>query len=303
MPDSSATTKATRPSTQSRQAPAAASGTFAIGGDLPVHRLGFGAMRLTGRGIWGEPADPREAIATLRRALELGVTLIDTADSYGPHVSERLIAEALAPYPANLVIATKAGLQRPGPDAWTPDGRPEHLRSACEGSLKRLRLERIDLYQLHRIDDKVPLEDQIGTLLDLQRQGKIRHIGLSEVTVSQIESVRRMTPVATVQNRYNLVDRGSDEVLAYCTRENIGFIPWSPLAAEKLAKSGSVLDRAATQLGATPAQVALAWLLRKSPVVLPIPGTSKVRHLEENVAAARVELDDSLEESLSHLSA
>jgi len=231
----------------------------------------------------------------LRRSLEVGVTLIDTADSYGPYVSERLIAEALAPYPANLVIATKAGFQRPGPDVWVPDGRPEHLRSACEGSLRRLRLDRIDLYQLHRIDDKVPLEDQIGALLDLQREGKIRHIGLSEVTVSQIGAVRRMTPVATVQNRYNLVDRGSEDVLAYCTREGIGFIPWFPLATGKLAKQGSVLERTATQLGATPAQVALAWLLRKSPVMLPIPGTSKVSHLEENVAAALVQLDESPE--------
>jgi pyridoxine 4-dehydrogenase len=289
--------------TQSNQAPAASSGTFVIGGDLPVHRLGFGSMQLTGRGVWGEPADPREAIATLRRSLELGVTLIDTADSYGPHVAERLIAEALAPYPANLVIATKAGLQRPGPDQWVPDGRPEHLRSACEGSLRRLRLDRIDLYQLHRIDDKVPLEDQIGTLLDLQREGKIRHIGLSEVGVSDIEAVRRMTPVATVQNRYNLVERGSEDVLAYATRENIGFIPWFPLATGKLVKPGGLLERTATRLGATPAQVALAWLLRKSPVMLPIPGTSKVRHLEENVAAALVELDDSTEDALSRVSA
>lgn len=288
---------------QSNQTPAAASGTFAIGGDLPVHRLGFGAMQLTGRGVWGEPADPREAIATLRRSLELGVTLIDTADSYGPYVAERLIAEALAPYPANVVIATKAGLQRPGPDNWVPDGRPEHLRSACEGSLERLRLERIDLYQLHRIDNKVPLEDQIGTLLDLQHEGKIRHIGLSEVSVVQIDAVRRMTPVATVQNRYNLVDRDSEDVLEYCTRENIGFIPWFPLATGKLAKPGSVLERTALRLDATPAQVALAWLLHKSPVMLPIPGTSKVRHLEENVAAALLEIDDSLEESLSHASA
>jgi pyridoxine 4-dehydrogenase len=299
MTDSNASIGGTRSSAQSGQAPAAASGTFAIGGDLPLHRLGFGAMQLTGRGIWGEPADPREAIATLRRSLELGVTLIDTADSYGPHVSERLIAEALAPYPDNLVIATKGGLERPGPDQWVPDGRPEHLREACEGSLQRLRLEQIDLYQLHRIDDKVPLEDQIGTLLDLQREGKIRHIGLSEVGVSQIEAVRRMTPVATVQNRYNLVDRGSEEVLTYCTRENIGFIPWFPLATGELAKPGSVLERTATRLGATPAQVALAWLLGKSPVMLPIPGTSKVRHLEENLAAALLELDESLEDSLS----
>jgi pyridoxine 4-dehydrogenase len=296
MTDSNATV------TQSHPAPATASGTFAIGGDLPVHRLGFGSMRLTGRGIWGEPADPREAIATLRRSLELGVTLIDTADCYGPHVAERLIAEALAPYPANLVIATKAGLQRPGPNQWAPDGRPEHLRSACEGSLRRLRLERIDLFQLHRIDDKVPLEDQIGALLDLQRAGKIRHIGLSEVSVSQITAVGRMTPVATVQNRYNLVERGSEDVLTYATRENIGFIPWSPLDTGRLTTQGGVLERTATQLGATPAQVALAWLLRKSPVMLPIPGTSKVRHLEDNVAAALLELDDAVVESLSRLS-
>jgi aryl-alcohol dehydrogenase-like predicted oxidoreductase len=208
----------------------------------------------------------------------------------------------LAPYPANLVIATKAGLQRPGPNQWVPDGRPEHLRSACEGSLRRLRLERIDLYQLHRIDDKVPLEDQIGALLDLQHAGKIRHIGLSEVSVSQIGAVRRMTPVATVQNRYNLVDRESEDVLAYATRENIGFIPWFPLATGRLTARDGVLERTATQLDATPAQVALAWLLRKSPVMLPIPGTSKVRHLEENVAAALVELDDSVVESLSRLS-
>ncbi len=301
--NSNATIGAARSSDQSDQKPAAASGAFAIGGDLPVYRLGFGSMQLTGPGVWGEPADHREAIATLRRSLELGVTLIDTADSYGPLVAERLIAEALAPYPANLVIATKAGLQRPGPNAWVPDGRPEHLREACEGSLQRLKLERIDLYQLHRIDDKVPLEDQIGTLLDLRREGKIRHIGLSEVGVKQIKAVRRMTPVATVQNRYNLVDRESEDVLAYCTRENIGFIPWFPLATGKLAKPGSVLERTATQLKATPAQVALAWLLRKSPVMLPIPGTSKVSHLEENVAAALLEIDDSLERSLSRVSA
>jgi aryl-alcohol dehydrogenase-like predicted oxidoreductase len=288
---------------QSDQAPAAASGTFTIGGDLPVHRLGFGSMQLTGPGVWGEPADQAEAIRTLRRAVELGVNLIDTADSYGPYVAEQLIAEALAPYPPGLVIATKAGLQRPGPNNWVPDGRPEHLREACEGSLRRLRLERIDLYQLHRIDDKVPLEDQIGTLLDLQHEGKIRHIGLSEVSVDQIVAVRRMTPVATVQNRYNLVDRGSEDVLEYATREKIGFIPWFPLATGKLAKPGSVLDRIATQLGATPAQVALAWLLKKSPVMLPIPGTSKVKHLEENVAAALLEIDDTLEDSLSRLSA
>jgi pyridoxine 4-dehydrogenase len=274
--------------------PAHSSGIFAIGGDLPVHRLGFGAMQITGPGVWGEPADHAEAIAVLRRAIELGIDLIDTADSYGPEVSERLIAEALHPYPAGLVIATKAGFQRPGPGNWVADGRPEHLRSACEGSLRRLRLERIDLYQLHRIDSKVPLEDQIGALLDLQREGKIRHVGLSEVSVGEIEAVRRLAPVVSVQNRYNLVDRGSEAVLDYCDRENIGFIPWFPLATGDLAKPNGPLARVAERLGAAPAQVATAWLLRKSPVMLPIPGTSKVKHLEENTAAALLDLDDSI---------
>jgi pyridoxine 4-dehydrogenase len=274
--------------------PAARSGTFAIGGDLPVHRLGFGTMRLTGEGIWGEPPDPQECVAVLRRAVELGITLIDTADSYGPKVSERFIAEALHPYPNDLVIATKAGFQRPGPSKWVEDGRPEHLRAACEGSLRRLKLERIDLFQLHRIDPKVALENQIGALLDLQGEGKIRHIGLSEVTVGQIDAVRRITPVASVQNRYNLADRNSEDVLDYCTRENIGFIPWFPLATGDLAKWGSPLARVAAKLDARPAQVALAWLLRKSPVMLPIPGTSKLKHLEENTAAALLDLDDSI---------
>jgi pyridoxine 4-dehydrogenase len=274
--------------------PAARSGLFTIGTDLPVHRLGFGAMRLTGKGIWGEPSDPQECIAVLRRAVELGITLIDTADSYGPKVSERFIAKALHPYPNDLVIATKAGLQRPGPDKWIEDGRPEHLRAACEGSLRRLKLERIDLFQLHRIDPKVALEDQIGALLDLQREGKIRHIGLSEVTIGQIEAVRRMAPVASVQNRYNVADRNSEDVVDYCTLENIGFIPWFPLATGDLAKWGSPLTRAAVTLDAEPAQVALAWLLRKSPVMLPIPGTSNVKHLEENTAAALLDLDDSI---------
>lgn len=278
--------------------PAAHSGTFAIGGDLQVHRLGFGAMRLTGRGIWGEPRDHAEALAVLRRALELGIDLVDTADSYGPEVSERLIAEALYPYPDGLVIATKAGLQRPGPDRWVEDARPQHLREACEGSLRRLRLERIDLYQLHRIDPKVPLEDQIGTLLDLQREGKIRHIGLSEVSVEQIQQVRRLATVVSVQNRYNLVDRKSEPVLDYCTREGLGFIPWFPLATGALAKPGGVVARAAARLHATPAEVALAWLLAKSPVMLPIPGTSTVAHLEENTRAALLELDDAAMEEL-----
>ncbi|MGA9944790.1 MAG: aldo/keto reductase [Candidatus Cybelea sp.] len=270
--------------------PAAASGTFAIGGDLPVHRLGFGAMRITGAGIWGEAADHAEAIAVLRAAVDLGVTIIDTADSYGPEVSERLIAEALYPYPSDLVIATKAGLVRPGPSRWEPDGRPEHLRAACEGSLHRLRLQRIDLLQLHRVDPKVPLEDQIGTLIELQREGKVRHIGLSNVSVEQLEAVRRMTTIVSVQNLYNLADRDSEDVLEYCTRENIGFIPWFPLATGDLAEPGGALARIAQRLETLPAQIALAWLLAKSRVTLPIPGTSKVPHLKENVEAARLML-------------
>jgi pyridoxine 4-dehydrogenase len=281
---------------------AEASGTFVIG-DIPVRRLGFGAMQLTGDGVWGEPEDHDEAIAVLGRALKLGINLIDTADSYGPEVSERLIAEALCPYPKGLLIATKAGFQRPGPNRWVEDGRSEHLRSSVDGSLRRLKLERIDLLQLHRIDPKVPMEDQIGALVDLQRQGKIRHIGLSEVNVKQIEAVRRITPIVSVQNRYNLVDRNSEDVLDYCTRENIGFIPWFPLATGELAKGDGPLTRAAKRLNARPAQLALAWLLRKSPVMLPIPGTSKVKHLEENTAAALIDLDDSTMEELEHLGA
>jgi len=273
--------------------PAEQSGTFVLGGDLTVYRLGFGTMQLAGEGVWGEPPDRREALAVLRRAVELGINLFDTADSYGPEVAERLVAEALHPYPAGLVIATKAGFRRPGPGRWVEDGRPAHLRAACEGSLRRLRLERIDLFQLHRIDPKVTLEDQIGTLLDLQREGKIRHLGLSEVTVAQIEAVRRMTPIVSVQNRYSLLDRKSDDVLDYCTRENLGFLPWFPLASGELVRPDGPLARRAERLGAAPAQVALAWLLHKSSVMLPIPGTSQVEHLEENAAAALLELDDS----------
>ena len=261
-------------------------------------RLGFGAMRITGQGIWGEPADHDECIAVLRRAVDLGITLIDTADSYGPFVSERLIAEALYPYPENLVIATKAGLQRPGPDQWEPDGRPSHLRQSCEGSLLRLKLDRIELFQLHRIDPKVPVGDQIGALLELQREGKIRHIGLSEVNVEEIQTVRRLAKIATVQNLYNLSDRHSEAVLEYCTRENIGFIPWFPLATGRLAEPNSPLSSAAKRLQASPGQVALAWLLKKSPVILPIPGTSKVSHLESNVAAATLKIDDNLFQEL-----
>jgi pyridoxine 4-dehydrogenase len=271
---------------------ARAAGTFRIGGELEVARLGFGAMRVTGEGVWGPPADRREALAVLRRTVELGIDLIDTADSYGPNVSEELIAEALRPYPPGLVIATKAGFERTGPGQWTVNGRPKHLRRACEGSLRRLGVETIDLYQLHRIDPEVPPEDQLGTLADLRAEGKIRHVGLSEVTVEQIRAAREIVPVATVQNRYNLEDRAWEEVLEHCEAEGIGFIPWYPLAVGKLAEEGGALADAAGRLGATPAQVALAWLLARSPVMLPIPGTSKVRHLEENVAAASLELSD-----------
>jgi pyridoxine 4-dehydrogenase len=258
-------------------------------------------MQLTGEGVWGEPADHSEAIAVLRRTLELGINLIDTADSYGPEIAERLIAEALHPYPKDLLIATKAGFQRPGPGRWVEDGRPEHLRAAVEGSLRRLRLQCIDLLQLHRIDPKVPMEDQIGALVELQRAGKIRHVGLSEVSVKQIEAVRRITPIVSVQNRYNLVDRNSEDVLEHCARENLGFIPWFPLATGKLAKQAGPLTRTAERLDAKPAQIALAWLLRKSPVMLPIPGTSKVKHLEENTAAALIDLDDSTTRELERL--
>ena len=270
--------------------PAARSGTFLLGGDLPVHRLGFGAMRLTGKGIWGEPRDAREAVAVLRRAVELGVNLIDTADSYGPEVSERLIAEALYPYPQGLVIATKAGFERPGPDQWKVNGRPERLRAACEGSLRRLKLERLDLYQLHRIDPRVPFEDQLGTLKRLQEEGKIRHIGLSEVSVADIERARKIVPIVSVQNRYSPTDCQHDSVLDHCERERVGFMPWYPLGAGAALRPGSPLDRVAARLHATPAQVAIAWLLRRSPVMLPIPGTSRVQHLEENVAAGLLEL-------------
>lgn len=271
--------------------PAARSGEFVIGGDLPVWRLGFGAMRITGKGIWGEPADHSEAIRVLRRVVELGINFIDTADSYGPEVSERLIGEALHPYPAGLVIATKAGFNRLGPDQWTMNGRPEHLRNACEGSLRRLKLERIDLYQLHRIDPSYPAEDQIGTLKDLQAQGKIRHIGLSEVSVAQIRHARKIAPIASVQNRYSLADRAGEDVLAYCERENIGFIPWFPLGAGELAAPGGKLARTAGEMKMTTSQLALAWLLWRSPVMLPIPGTSRVNHLEENVATVAVPAD------------
>ncbi len=276
-------------------------GEFTIGNDLRVARLGFGAMRITGDGVWGEPRDRAEAKRVLRRALELGVNFIDTADSYGPSVSEEIIAEALYPYPTDLVIATKGGFDRPGPNKWTENGRPEHLRAACEGSLRRLRLERIDLYQLHRIDPKVPAADQLGVLKELQAQGKIRHIGLSEVNVRQIQHAREIVPVVTVQNRYSLTDRGSEDVLEYCQREAIGFIPWFPLAAGQLSQSDSPIRRVAAQRNVTPSQVALAWLLARSPVMLPIPGTSSVQHLEENIAAGSLKLDAHMMEELGEL--
>ncbi len=266
-----------------------AGGTFTIG-ERAVNRLGFGAMRLTGPGIWGPPADPQGCVAVLRRAVELGVELIDTADSYGPHVSEELIARALHPYPGNLLIATKAGLVRTGPGGWHLLGRPEYLRQECELSLRRLRLERIDLFQLHRIDPKVPAEDQFGVLADLRAEGKIGEVGLSEVSVAELEAARGIVPIATVQNRYNLVDRGSEELLDHCEREGIGFMPWFPIASGDLAAPGGRLDAVVKATGATPAQVALAWLLARSPVMLPIPGTASVDHLEENCAAAGVEL-------------
>jgi len=268
---------------------AAASGQFRIGGDLTVNRLGFGAMRVTGKGIWGEPEDRPEALRTLRRLPDLGVDFIDTADSYGPFVSEDLIAEALAPY-KGIVVATKGGLTRHGPGVWPPLGRPEYLRQCVLMSLRRLKIEVIDLWQLHRIDPKVPRADQFGAVADMLKDGLIRHAGLSNVSVDDIEAARKLFPVATVQNRYNLVDRSSEDVLDYCAVNAIGFIPWFPLAAGNLAKPGTALDAIVRKTGATPSQVALAWVLKRSPVMLPIPGTSQVAHLEENVRAAAVEL-------------
>jgi pyridoxine 4-dehydrogenase len=263
---------------------------FTIGGDLEVHRLGFGAMRITGDGIWGPPDDPEEARRLLRRVVELGIDLIDTADSYGPEVSENLIAEALNPYSDGLVIATKGGLLRTGPGRWPSDASPKHLREACEASLRRLKLDRIDLYQLHSPDSKVPFEDSVGALKELRDEGKIRHIGMSNVSVEELERARAIVEVVTVQNRYSLEARHSEDVLDACEEAGIGFIPWFPLATGRLAEPGGPLDRIASEHDATPAQIALAWLLARSPVMLPIPGTSSVEHLEENVAALRIEL-------------
>ncbi len=284
------------------QQPVAASSTFMLGGDLPVHRLGFGSMQITGDGVWGEPRDHDQAIAVLRRSLQLGVNLIDTADSYGPEVSERLIAEALYPYPEGLVIATKGGLLRTGPGEWPTDGRPEHLRDALEGSLRRLRLEQIDLYQFHRPDPKVPFEESVGALAEMRTEGKIRHVGLSNVSTDQLTAAQRIVPIASVQNRYNLTDRESEGVLDACEQQNIGFIPWFPLATGSLARPGGPLDQIAKQHQAAPSQIALAWLLRRSPVMLPIPGTSSVAHLEENLQAARIQLSQEEFEQLRHLS-
>jgi aryl-alcohol dehydrogenase-like predicted oxidoreductase len=267
-----------------------ASGVFKIGGDLPVHRLGFGAMRITGPGVWGEPKDPAEARRVLQRAVELGVNLIDTADAYGPEVSERLIAEALHPYPSGLVIATKGGLTRSGPEKWAPVGRPEYLHQCVEMSLRRLRIDRIDLYQLHRIDPKVPVAETLGALKELQKAGKIRHIGLSEVSVAEIEQARKTVAIVSVQNLYNLGNRQSEAALEYCAQHRLGFIPWFPLAAGEMARPGGALDKAAQRHGATLSQLALAWLLQRSPVMLPIPGTSSVAHLEENLGAASLKL-------------
>ncbi|OPC79486.1 oxidoreductase [Embleya scabrispora] len=283
----------------SASGPAQASGVFPIGGDLPVHRLGFGAMQLTGTGVWGEPKDRPEAIRVLRRAVELGVNLIDTADSYGPFVSEQLIREALHPYADDVVIATKGGFARTGPGEWHELGRPEYLRQQTELSLRHLGLERIDLYQLHRIDPQVPLADQLGELARLREEGKIRHIGLSEVTVEQLREAREIVEIVSVQNLYNLVNRKAEAVLDYATAEGIAFIPWFPIATGQLARPGGPLDTLAKERGAAPAQLALAWLLRRSPVMLPIPGTSSVAHLEENTEAARIRLTDDDFETLS----
>ena len=261
-----------------------------VGGDLEVHRLGFGAMRITGKGIWGPPDDPKDAKRLLRRVVELGIDLIDTADSYGPEVSENLIAEALHPYPDDLVIATKGGLRRTGPGQWPRDARPERLKECCEASLRRLKLDQIPLYQLHAPDPKVPYEDSVGALKELQDEGKIRHVGVSNVSVAQLEQARAVVDVASVQNRYNVADRDSDDVLEVCESLGIGFIPWFPLATGRLAESGGPLDRIARERDATPAQIALAWLLARSPVMLPIPGTSSIEHLEENLAATRIDL-------------
>ncbi|HUA95664.1 MAG TPA: aldo/keto reductase [Acidimicrobiales bacterium] len=284
------TTRASSSSSVGR--PAQASGELLLDGILPVTRLGFGSMQLTGPGVWGDPEDPDEAVRVLRRAVELGVTFIDTADSYGPVVAETLIRRALWPYPDGLVIATKAGLTRQGPGRWTPVGRPAYLRQQCEMSLRHLGLERIPLFQLHRIDPDVDLADQVGELVTLQHEGKIAHIGLSEVTVAQLEEARALADIASVQNLYNVTRRDAEDVLQFAERHGVAFIPWFPLATGNLARPGGPLDALAARLGASPSQLALAWLLHHSPVMVPIPGTSSVSHLEENVGAAALTLSD-----------
>jgi pyridoxine 4-dehydrogenase len=266
-------------------------GTFSLGGELTVRRLGFGTMRLTGEGIWGPPDDRDEAIRVLRRAIELGVNLIDTADSYGPEVAEALIAEALHPYPDDLVIATKGGLTRPGPSKWERDARPEHLRAACEGSLRRLRVDRIDLYQLHAPDPDVPFERSVQAIAELREEGKVRLVGLSNVSVDQLERALEIVPIASVQNRYNLDDRDADDVVDACAREGIAFFPWAPVGGGSVSR-GAALARIARDRGATPTQISLAWLLRRAPVMVPIPGTSSIAHLEENAAAAGMQLSE-----------
>jgi aryl-alcohol dehydrogenase-like predicted oxidoreductase len=278
---------------------AAASGTYEIAGDLPVVRLGYGTMQLTGEGVWGDPRDPDEAVRVLRRAVELGVTFFDTADSYGPVVAEELLAKALHPYADDVVIATKAGLTRQGPGVWTPVGNPAYLRQQCELSLRRLGVETIDLFQLHRIDANVPAEDQVGELKKLQDEGKVRHIGLSEVSVEQLEEARKIATIATVQNLFNLANRDAEPLLDHCERNDIGFIPWFPLATGELSKEDGPLAAAAKEHDATPSQLALAWLLKRSPVMLPIPGTSSLAHLESNTAAAGIELTDDEFEALA----
>jgi pyridoxine 4-dehydrogenase len=276
-------------------------GTQTLGGDLAVRRLGYGAMRITGDGIWGPPPDADAARALLRHVVELGINLIDTADSYGPEVSENLIREALHPYPEGLVIATKAGLERTGPGEWPRNGRPEHLREAVHGSMRRLGVERIDVLQLHAVDPEVPFEDSLGALIELRDEGKIRHLGLSNVSVEQLDQAQRMTEIVSVQNRYNLLDRDAEPVLEACADRGLAFIPWFPLATGDLAKSGGPLDEIAKRHDATPGQIALAWLLHRSPIMLPIPGTSSIEHLDENVDAVRIDLGDEELEELSRV--
>lgn len=287
---------------KSNTLPAHAAGLFKLGGDLPINRLGFGAMRLTGKNVWGNPQNPKESLTVLRRAIELGINFIDTADSYGPAVNEYQIAEGLYPYPPHLLIATKGGLVRSNPESWKSLGRPEYLQQCVEMSLRRLRLERIDLYQLHAVDDQVSIEESIGALKQMQQQGKIHHIGLSNVSIPEIERAKKIVKIVSVQNLYNLENRQSENVLEYCEKNNLGFIPWFPIASGELARAGGILAQIADNQGATPAQIALAWLLKRSKVMLPIPGTSSLAHLEENVAAASIQLTEEEFSQLNKLS-